>query len=123
MIGLFDTIPLHNYRIRPLGIAKSIYSKKKRLIVDLFPFYGVKWNNKYYFYTRLVFRSRSSQKIFDTLSQAVCWILENNYGVSHILHLLDDFLAVDAPNAEADRTMAIFSLVFNKLGIALRLPT
>ena len=34
---------------------------------SLFPFYGVKWNNKYYFYTRLVFGSRSSPKIFDTL--------------------------------------------------------
>ena len=91
--------------------------------MDLFPFYGVKWNNKYYFYTRLVFGSRSSSKIFDTLSQAVCWILENNYGVSHILHLLDDFLDVDTHNAEADRTMTKFSLGFNNRGIALRLPT
>ena len=183
VVGPFDTIPFHNYRISPIGVAESKYSKKKRLIVDLsaphdnpdhpnlnelikkedysleyftidmaisiikrlgkgawltktdikdafklvpikkslFPFYGVKWNNKYYFYTRLVFGSRSSPKIFDTLSQTVCWILENNYGIRHILHLLDDFLAVDAPNAEADRTMAIFSLVFNKLGIPLSL--
>ena len=68
-----------------------------------------------------MFGSRSSPKIFDTLLQAVCWILENNYGIRHILHLLDDFLAVDAPNAKADRTMAIFLLVFNKLGIPLSL--
>ena len=179
IIGLFNNIPFEHYRINPLGVAESNYSKKKRLIVDLsaphdnpshpslnelinkedfslsyvtidsaikiikalgkgawltkrdikdalklvpiksslYPFHGVKWNNKYYFYTRLVFGSRSSPKIFDTLSEAVCWILKNNYGVVNILHLLDDFLAIDAPSADADRTMAVFTLVFKKLGI------
>lgn len=28
----------------------------------LWPYYGIKWNNKYYFYTRLLFGSRSSPK-------------------------------------------------------------
>lgn len=181
VIGPFDNIPFEHYRISPLGVAESKYSKKQRLIVDLsaphdnpshpslnelinkedyslsyvtidsaikiikklgkgawltktdikdafklipvkdnlYPFYGVKWNSQYYFYTRLVFGSRSSPKIFDTLSEAVCWILENNYGVANILHLLDDFLAIDSPIADADRTMAVFTLVFNKLGIPL----
>ena len=79
----------------------------------------IKWNNKYYFYMRLVFGSRSSPKIFDTLSEAVCWILQNNYGIDSVLHLLDDFLTIDVPDAEPDRTMAILTLVFNKLGIPL----
>ena len=35
VVGPFDTIPFHNYRISPLGVAESKYSKKKRLIVDL----------------------------------------------------------------------------------------
>lgn len=43
---------------------------------SLWPYYGVKWNNEYYFFTRLVFGSRSSPKIFDSLSKAVCWILQ-----------------------------------------------
>lgn len=38
----------------------------------LWPYYGVKWDSKYYFYTRLVFGSRSSPKIFDSLSEAIC---------------------------------------------------
>ena len=181
VIGPFDQIPYDHYRISPLGVAESKYSKKKRLIVDLsaphnnelhpslnqlinkedfslsyvtidnaietirslgkgalmcktdikdafklipikeslWPFYGVKWDNKYYFYTRLVFGSRSSPKIFDTLSEAVCWILEHNYKLLNVLHLLDDFLAIDPPKADADRTMAVLTLVFNKLGIPL----
>ena len=43
------------------------------------------------FYTRLVFGSRSSPKSFDTLSEAVCWILQNYYDVESVLHLLDEF--------------------------------
>lgn len=38
-----------------------------------------------------------------------------------MLHLLDDFLAIDSPEADADRTMAVLTLVFNKLGIPLSL--
>ena len=86
---------------------------------SLWPFHGVKWNNKYYFYTRLVFGSRSSPKIFDSLSEAVCWILQNNYGIQHVLHLLDDFLTIDAPDSVPERTMAILTLVFKQLGIPL----
>ena len=41
---------------------------------SLWPFHAIKWDNQYYFYTRLVFGSRSSPKIFDHLSQAICWI-------------------------------------------------
>lgn len=85
----------------------------------LWPYYMIKWNNRYYFYTRLVFGSRSSPKIFDTLSEAVCWILQHNYGIENVLHLLDDFLTIDAPNSLPDRTMAILTLVFKKLGIPL----
>ena len=77
----------------------------------------IKFDDKYYFFTRLCFGSRSSPKIFDKLSQAVCWIAQNNYGIEHILHLLDDFLTVDAPSADADRTMALLTHIFKILGI------
>ncbi len=86
---------------------------------ELWPFQGIKWNDKYYFYTRLVFGSRSSPKIFDCLSQVICWILQNNYGVSHCLHLLDDFLTINSPSDDADHTMYILRLIFEKLGIPL----
>lgn len=56
------------------------------------PYYDIKWRNKYFFYKRLVFDCRSSPKIFDMLSKAICWILENNYNVKNVLHLLDDFI-------------------------------
>ena len=59
------------------------------------PFFCVRWKTKYYVFVRLVFGCRSSPRIFDILSQAVCWIALNNYGIQKIFHLLDDFLTVD----------------------------
>lgn len=85
----------------------------------LWPYYGVKWEGKYYFYCRLAFGSRSSPKLFDYLSQAVCWIATNNYAIECIFHLLDDFLSVDPPTVQPERTMALLTLIFGRLRIPL----
>ena len=85
---------------------------------SLWPFYGAKWQDEYYFYTRLAFGSRSSPKIFDMLSSAITWILQDKFQLSHTLHLLDDFLVINNPDDDADRSMAIITMVFNRL----RLP-
>ncbi len=45
--------------------------------------------------------------------------MQNNYGVQHCLHLLDDFLTIDSPDINADRTMEILLLVFARLGVPL----
>jgi hypothetical protein len=74
------------------------------------PFYGIKWRNQYYFYRRLVFGCRSSPKIFDLLSQAVCWILENNYDIHYVLHLLDDFLTIDPLGDRGFQSMAVYGI-------------
>ena len=79
---------------------------------SLWPYHGIKWNDNYYYYTRLVFGSRSSPKIFDTLSVAICWIAMNVLGIPVMLHLLDDFLTVDSPEIVAERTMSLISLLF-----------
>lgn len=60
-----------------------------------------------------------SPKIFDMLSQAVCWILSNNYHIKHILHLLDDFLTIDPTGDEGFRSMVVLTMVFKKLGIPI----
>jgi len=83
--------------------------------------YCIKWKSKYYYYTRLAFGCRSSPKIFDHLSQAVCWIATNNYGVQHILHLLDDFITFEHPDNPGQRNMDILYFIFNKLDIPMAL--
>ena len=53
------------------------------------------------------------------VSTTVCYIAENNYKINSILHLLDDFLTIDPPDYEADRIMAIMTMIFNRLNIPL----
>ena len=83
---------------------------------DQWPYFFVKWAQKFYVFVRLVFGCSSASCIFDTLSQVICWIASNNYGVETIFHLLDDFLSVDIADT---CTMAILSLVLNRLKIPL----
>lgn len=86
---------------------------------SLWHLYGFKWNDNYYFYTRLAFGSRSSPKIFDCFSSLICWILQHNYGIRHVLHLLDDFLTIYPPDYEANITMRRMLAVFESLNIPL----
>lgn len=79
----------------------------------------LKWRNKYYHFVRLPFGCRSSPKIFDKLSLAICWIAQHNYNIQIIFHLLDDFLTVDAPHNVGERTMALLCMIFHRLGIPL----
>lgn len=89
------------------------------LAPELWPYHGIKWNDKYYFFNRLVFGCRSSPKIFDTLSQAICWIATNNYYIENILHLLDDFLVIVPEEVKAHETMCTFLNIFESLGVPL----
>jgi hypothetical protein len=86
---------------------------------DMWPYHCIKREEKYYFFNRLVFGSRSSPKIFDNLSRAVCWIAENNFHIQHILHLLDDFLVIVPLDEDGNLVMDTFLGIFESLGIPL----
>ena len=47
----------------------------------------IRWRNKHYFAVWLTFGCRSSPRIFDTLSEALCWILLNVRKLPLVLHL------------------------------------
>ena len=83
--------------------------------------YCIKWRQQYYFYTRLAFGCRSSPKIFDTLSKAICWIAEHNYGIKYILHLLDDFITFENPLLREDGNMKLLYHIFNYLNVPMAL--
>ncbi|CAG2187298.1 unnamed protein product [Mytilus edulis] len=146
LVGPFKKLPFDRYRVSPIEQCSLSYVKiddainaikefgrlsilNKADIADAFKqlgikrdqhhLYCIKWRNLYYYYVRLCFGSRSSPKIFDNLSVAICWIAKNNYNIPVILHLLDDFLTVQASDTSGDRTMALITLIFNRLNIPL----
>lgn len=106
----------------PLFLCKTDISdafKQIPIHASLWPYHGVRWKDQYYFFTRLVFGSRSSPKIFDSFAQTICWILEHNYGVTPLLHLLDDFLVICPPGSDAQSLMDTMLTVFAFLGVPL----
>ena len=120
-VKLDDAIKIISSFDKPAWLCKADISDAFKLIPihpDLWHLYCVKWRDNYYVYVRLVFGSRSSPVIFDKLSQAICWIAKD-HGIQHILHLLDDFLTIDDPECIPERTMAILTMIFKKLGIPL----
>ena len=58
---------------------------------------GMQWNGFFYFDKVLPFGLRSAPHIFNQLSDAIEWIMSNNYSVDNILHILDDFFIAEAP--------------------------
>ena len=52
--------------------------KQIPVLPEQWRYLGFKWENLIYFYVRLPFGSRSSPKLFDNLSRAICWIAEHN---------------------------------------------
>ncbi len=86
---------------------------------DAWHLFGIRWLGKYYFAVRLTFGCKSSPKIFDMLSEAVCWILSNNYAIPHLIHLLDDFLVVSPPDAIPAAHILTVQKVFSELGIPI----
>ncbi len=63
--------------------------------------FGVKWRSKFYFFVNLTFGCWSSPHIFDTLSEALCWIFYNTCKLPYVLHLLDDFFGSRLPLSSA----------------------
>ncbi len=79
----------------------------------------IKWQEQYLLFNRLTFGCRSSPKIFDHLSKAIAWIAHNNCGIDCLLYLLDDFLTIDHPQADAAATMDNLLGLFDRLCIPI----
>ncbi len=142
MIGPFDTPPFETFGISPIGVATRKFSaitmiknvgrgawlakvditsafKVMPIHPDFWHLFGIRWRGRFYFSVRLTFGCRSSPKIFDMLSEAICWILSNNYSVPHLIHLLDDFLIISPPDAIPAKNITTVQRIFTELGVPI----
>ena len=86
-------------------------------------FLCISWRGHLYFAVCLTFRCKSSLKIFDSLSQALCWILLNNHNLPYVVHLLDDFLMVIPPSSPPTQGLTILKSTIHELGVPLSANT
>ena len=79
----------------------------------------MKWDEKYYFFTRICFGSRSSPKLFTLLSKVIHFIATNNCLIRELLYLLDDFLSIDPPGNDGIQTICLLTHLFRLLNIPI----
>ena len=84
-------------------------------------FHGIHWEEKYYFFTRLVFGSCSTQKIL-TPPPVPSIGLPSISTTCPTLHLLDDFLCILPPGMNGNAAMAWSKHMFKVLNIPLSEP-
>jgi hypothetical protein len=83
---------------------------------------GMKWRDGYYVDLVLPFGLRSAPFIFNSVADAVDWILVHNYAVSPLFHYLDDFLTMGPANSpKCQSLMETAFRVFDRLGLPLHL--
>lgn len=98
---------------------------RKADITDAFkvmPLHPSQWHLfgvKLYFAVKLTFGCQSSPRIYDTPSEALCWVFYNTHKLPFVLHLLDDFLGVDFPASPPAQCISIVRDVFSSLGVPL----
>lgn len=81
---------------------------------------GMKWRSKFYVDLVLPFGLRSAPYIFNTIAEAVEWILRNNYAIADILHYLDDFILAGPPGSnECAGKLSRATTVVEQLGLPL----
>ena len=56
---------------------------------------GIYWQSQYYVNMYLPFGLRSAPFLFNQLSDGIEWILKHDYGLKHVIHILDDFFIAE----------------------------
>ena len=83
---------------------------------------GIHWQNQYYIDTCLPFGLRSAPYLFNQFTDALHWILQNNYDIPHLIHYLDDYLLMEQPaSPRCGHRLETFLRVCNLLGVPVAL--
>ena len=80
---------------------------------------GFYWEDKYYFDKCLPMGCRTSCKIFEEFSTAIEWIARNKLGITHVVHILDDFLFIENSKSVALEKFKLFLHMCADIGIPL----
>ena len=80
---------------------------------------GIYWQSQYYIDLYLPFGLRSAPFLFNQISDALEWILKHNYGLRHVIHILDDFFLAEKTKFDCLGSFTTLLKVF----MSLRVPT
>ena len=82
---------------------------------------GFQFEGKFYFDTVLPMGASSSVATFEALSQALQWILVNNFNIKSVSHIIDDFIFVGAPHShDCQRYLDTFLNLSLDIGVPIK---
>ena len=76
---------------------------------------GIFWQSQYYVDMFLPFGLCSAPFLFNQLSDGLEWILKNNYGLQHVIHILDDFFIAEQSKLSCLSSFSTLLRVFMSL--------
>ena len=113
-------------RIKTVGpgcfLAKTDIKNAFRIIPILpqdYNLLGICWRGLYYYDRCMPMGCSSSCKTFETFSTAIEWIAQNKLHITHILHLLDDFLIISPREELCQKQLDLFLMLCSYLGIPM----
>ena len=80
---------------------------------------GIYWQSRYYVDLYLPFGLRSSPFLFNQISDALEWILKNNYGLGHVIHILDDFFIAESSKLTCLENFSTLLKAFTSLRVPI----
>jgi len=80
---------------------------------------GFTWKQRYYYDKTLAMGLSSSCQVFEHFSTALQWIAMNHLHISHMLHILDDFLIISPTERAVGAQLQDFITLCNELGVPL----
>ena len=85
---------------------------------------GIKFNGCFYFDQCLPMGCTSSCSIFEECSCALQWIAHTKGGITHIVHVLDDFLILSGQNKSVcNQNLTTFINICNTVGVSIKEET
>ncbi len=82
---------------------------------------GFMWEGEYYFDKCLPMGASSSCAIFEAFSTSLQWISEAKLGIGRVIHVLDDFLFLGAPDTGTClRSLRTFIALCSEIGVPIK---
>jgi hypothetical protein len=80
---------------------------------------GFSWRGQFYYDKCLPMGCSSSCKIFESISTALQWIAQNKLGISHMVHIIDDFLILAGSSSSCRAHLDSFLAMCEDIGIPI----
>ncbi|VDI51238.1 Hypothetical predicted protein [Mytilus galloprovincialis] len=102
--------------------AKTDISSAFRIInitESQYKLFGFMWEGKYYYDKNLQMGCSSSCQIFEKFSSAIEWIARKKLLITHMVHILDDFMIVDKTEDGCKKKLNRFLAICKDMGIPI----